>query len=108
MGVPFAQVVQMIKKAKRPLTLTFLPAEEDGDGTGVSRTTSEAPMEPPGPDATIAELNAYKEFLLLMHEHKPEENEKTQVTSSLSAETQVILLQRLAAFFFDTTENVHT
>lgn len=113
----FTDAIDYIKSAGRPVSLTFfqppakaLASSGPRAGTAGVGDHNDEMMEPPGVDATQEELDAYKEWLLLVHEEmKPVAATSTGVGAgeqqteynSLLPQHSRLLLQRLAAFFHD-------
>lgn len=112
----FTDAIDYIKNAGRPVSLTFFqPAAKVSsssnarDGTAGVGDHNDEMMEPPGVDATQEELDAYKEWLLLVHEERKPvaanatvgAGEQQTEYKSLLPQHSRLLLQRLAAFFHD-------
>jgi hypothetical protein len=72
--VGFTDAIDYIKNGGRPLSLTFFRPRDGVTPSEASRKVgdhNDEMMEPPGIDATQEELDAYKEWLLLVHEEAP-------------------------------------
>lgn len=114
----FTDAIDYIKNSGRPVSLTFYrpPAQAASRSSGKNTGTAgvgdhnDELMEPPGVDATQEELDAYKEWLLLVHEERKPvtvaavgaaAHEQQTRTFTLLPQHSRLLLQRLAAFFHD-------
>ena len=107
-----SEAIDYIKKGGRPLTLTFTrpPPKFDNSASGTHvGDHNDDMMSPPGVDATQEELDAYKEWLLLVHEEKKPTGAENGAGAAEASEPPLpllpqharLLLQRLAAFFHD-------